>query len=193
MPDALFRLQVSGELAAAGFEEIKDRWYLKILEDVPNFPKKYKDWRVEERKLYRYRMDPLLDPMQNKEEKWRLEVSAEYRARVLNDAHCMPSSGHLGVKKTYDRVAKEYYWKGVYHDVHNFVRECDLCERYKVAQTGPQGLMGNRVIERPWAVVAADTMEFPPSKTQNRYWFSRICLRGGSRLSRCGRQMESQC
>ena len=57
----------------------------------------------------------------------------------------------------------------MYHDVHNFVQECDLYQRYKVAQTGPQGLMGNRVIERPWAVVAVDTMEFPRSKTQNRY------------------------
>ena len=53
--------------------------------------------------------------------------------------------------------------------MHNFVRECDLCHRYKVAQTGPQGLMGNRVIERLWAVVAVNTMEFPPSKAQNKY------------------------
>ena len=29
--------------------------------------------------------------------------------------------------------------------------------------------MGGRVIERPWAVVAVDTMEFPPSKSQNKY------------------------
>ena len=29
--------------------------------------------------------------------------------------------------------------------------------------------MGDRVIERPWAVVAVDTMEFPPSKSQNKY------------------------
>ena len=31
------------------------------------------------------------------------------------------------IEKTYDRVAREYYWKVVYHDVHTFVRECDLC------------------------------------------------------------------
>ena len=107
VPVALSRLQESEELAAAGFEEIKDGWCFKMSEDVPNFPKKYKDWRVEEGKLCRYRMDPLLDPIQNKEEKWRLVVPAEYRARVLNDAHCMPSSGHLRVEKTYDRVARE--------------------------------------------------------------------------------------
>ena len=29
--------------------------------------------------------------------------------------------------------------------------------------------MGERIVERPWAVVAVDTMEFPPSKSQHRY------------------------
>ncbi|CAB0039768.1 unnamed protein product [Trichogramma brassicae] len=41
--------------------------------------------------------------------------------------------------------------------------------RYKPAQTGPQGLMGKRVFEEPWTVVAMDCMEFPKSKAQNKY------------------------
>ena len=57
-------------MGAAAFEEIKDPWYLKMLEEVPKYPKKYQQWRVEEGKLYRYRADPLLDPIENKEEKW---------------------------------------------------------------------------------------------------------------------------
>ena len=79
MPNALSRLQESEELEAARIEEIKNVWYLKMLEDVPNFPKEYKDWRVEEGKLYRYRMDPLLDSNQNTEQKWRLVLPTEYR------------------------------------------------------------------------------------------------------------------
>ena len=43
VPDALSRLQESEKLGATGFEEIKVLWYLKMLDDVPNFPKKYKD------------------------------------------------------------------------------------------------------------------------------------------------------
>ncbi|XP_043481361.1 uncharacterized protein K02A2.6-like [Leptopilina heterotoma] len=30
-------------------------------------------------------------------------------------------------------------------------------------------MMGQRIVERPWAVVAADTMEFPPSKSKCKY------------------------
>ena len=89
----------------------------------------------------------------------------------MQDSHCAPSSGQLSIPsaKTYDRVAREYYWKGVYHDVCTFVRECDTCQRFKGLQTGPQGLMGERIVERLWEVVAVDTMEFPPSKSQHRY------------------------
>ena len=140
-----------------------------MLLEVEKFPAKFQQWRVEEGRLYRHRSDPLLDPVEHPEEKWRLVVPVEYRERVMQDAHCTLSSGHLGIEKTYDRVAREYYWKGVYHDVCTFVRECDSCQRYKGLQTGPQGFMGERIVERPWAVVAVDTMEFPPSKSQHRY------------------------
>ena len=73
------------------------------------------------------------------------------------------------MEKTFDRVAREYYWPGAWYDVHAFVRECPECQRYKVLQTGRQGLMGKRIVEKPWAVVAADTMEFPQSKGQYKY------------------------
>ena len=78
MPGALSRLQEEEEMGIAGFEEISDPWYLKILEDVPKFPKKYPSWKMEDGNLYKYRMDPLLDPIQNREEKWRLVVPVKY-------------------------------------------------------------------------------------------------------------------
>ena len=95
-------------------------------------PLKYKDWIVDEGKLYRYREGPLLDPIVSHEEKLKLVLPVELRERVMSDAHCAPSSGHLGVEKTYDRIAREYFWKGMYYDVKNFVRACEQCQRYKV-------------------------------------------------------------
>ena len=38
------------------------------------------------------------------------------------------------------------------------VQRCDECQRYKPDQTTPKGLIGGRVIECPWAVVASDLM-----------------------------------
>ena len=36
------------------------------------------------------------------------------------------------------------------------MRNCETCQRFKVEQRSPAGLMGRRVVERPWQVVAGD-------------------------------------
>ena len=55
-------------------------------------------------------------------------MPAEYRDRVLSDAHSEATAGHLGVEKTYDKIAREYYWPGAWHDVYKFTKTCQLCQ-----------------------------------------------------------------
>ena len=58
----------------------------------------------------------------------------------------------------------------MFKDVANYVRSCKTCQKMKVEQAGPFGLMGKRVIEQPWSVVAADIMgPFPPSRSGYHY------------------------
>ena len=78
--------------------------------------------------------------------------------------------GHLGVDKTYKRLMALYYWPGVYRDVAIFVRACVTCQQTKVEQHTPAGLMGRRVLEQPWLMVAADCMgPYPKSKSGHAY------------------------
>ena len=167
--DALSRNVDLAEEEIAAFREIKDEWYSRRINEVIQRPKKYKDWIVVDGLLYKHTKDDLLDPLYSKDEGWRLVVPVNYREQVLWDAHNEASSGHLGVEKTYDRVARDFYWPGVYVDVKAYVRQCDTCQRYKKAQTGPQGLMTGRHLEKPWVTVAADLMHFPRSSSQNKY------------------------
>uniref|UniRef100_A0ABD2WIR8 RNA-directed DNA polymerase n=1 Tax=Trichogramma kaykai TaxID=54128 RepID=A0ABD2WIR8_9HYME len=166
VPDALSR---AFDKEVCAFEKIEDEWYLKKRLDVQREPSKFRDWTIEDGMLYKRGRSALLDPVTNAENGWRLVVPAERRQRVLFDAHSLTSSGHLGAKKTYDRAACEYWWPGMWYDVEKFCSACEVCQRYKVPQTGPTGLMTRRVVDRPWVVVAADMMEFPRSKNQNKY------------------------
>ena len=75
------------EIEAAAFEEVRDRWYLCMLREVQPSPLKYKDWIVEEGKLYKYREDPLLGEIIDSEEKLKLVLPVEARERVMFDAH----------------------------------------------------------------------------------------------------------
>ncbi|CAB0033290.1 unnamed protein product [Trichogramma brassicae] len=101
---------------------------------------------------------------------WRLVVPAEQRERVLTESHCLTSSGHLGAKKTYDRLACEYWWPGMWYAVEEYCNSCDVCQRFfiKYHRPDPKGLMTRRVVDRPWAVVAADMMEFPRNGAQHQ-------------------------
>ena len=82
--------------------------------------------------LYIDRYDKLLDSITNCEKGWEMLVPEKHRKRVLRQAHCVHSAGHLGIEKTYDHLAREYYWRGAYHDVFNFVRMCEECLQFKV-------------------------------------------------------------
>ena len=100
---------------------------------------------------------------------WKLVVPEEFKERVIREAHCTPVNGNLGIEKTAERVGREYYWKGYYHDVADYVRSCDLCQRYKISQHAEAGLMERRIVEEPWAEVSEDLMEFPQSKSRNKF------------------------
>jgi len=151
VPDALSQGLEDEEIAA--FHESEDPWYVSKLREVEQYPKKYPDWKIDEGLLYRYKRNKLLDSVTNDKKNWKLVVSVEKQERLLADAHCEAFAGHPGVKKKYGRVAREYYWPGVWYDVYEFVWACQECRRYKVARTGKQGLMGRRLDESPWAVV----------------------------------------
>ncbi|KAL7292657.1 hypothetical protein TKK_0013783 [Trichogramma kaykai] len=170
LPDALSRAyEADDEVRVAGVSEEIDEEHQRLVQDVTQNPQRWQNWRVEGGNLHDYRYDPLLDPITDCEEGWKLVVPPARRERVMRAAHDITSARHLGIEKTFDRVKCEYYWRGMYHDVYEYVRACDTCQRYKIDQTGPRGLMGRRVIERPWAVIACELMEFPLSKSQNKY------------------------
>ena len=42
-------------------------------------------------------------------------------------AHDSLFGGHLGVKKTEDRIQTNFFWPGLHEDVTSFCRSCDVC------------------------------------------------------------------
>lgn len=45
--------------------------------------------------------------------------------------HSTPVEGHHGTFKTYRRLAREVYWKGMKAKVCSFVAECSVCQQAK--------------------------------------------------------------
>lgn len=174
VPDALSRMYEDDESVKINSIEIKevttDKWYKKRLYQILKFPRRYRDWKVVEGKIYRYKPNRDVDDILTDLDAWKLVVPKEKREQILEESHSEPTSGHPGKDKTYNRLAQFYYWPGAYKDTVRFVRNCKICQQTKTVQQPQVGLMGTRDIDRPWKIIAADLMgDFPKSKAGFQY------------------------
>jgi hypothetical protein len=60
-----------------------------------------------------------------------LSKQSKLKSMVHSKLHATPIAGHFGFTKTYDRVKRSFFWDGMKQDIHNFVVECDVCQRNK--------------------------------------------------------------
>ena len=107
----------------------------------------------------------------------QLVIPEGFREKVLRLAHETLMSGHLGIKKTLDRVVSEFFWPGVCGDVARFCKSCDICQRtiQKALVTKvPLGKMP--LIDTPFKRVAVDIVGpiEPRSDKKLRYILTMI-------------------
>ena len=51
------------------------------------------------------------------------------RPTVLKLAHDSPMAGHMGTKRTRERLWSEFYWPGMCGDIQRYCRSCDQCQK----------------------------------------------------------------
>ena len=174
VPDALSRMFEDGnatQICSINIRaETSDAWYKKRAHQIMRHPRRYNDWKIIDNRIYRLRPDTELNLIIDDLDAWKLVVPEEKRNRILNDAHEEPTAAHSGVEKTYKRIAQAYYWPGMYKEITQYVKSCEICQRCITDQQGQIGLMGTMEIDKPWKVIAADLMEeLPRSKSGYEY------------------------
>jgi hypothetical protein len=63
--------------------------------------------------------------------------------------HDSPLGGHLGVRKTINKVRDQFLWKGMDIDIRARVRAYNTCELSKPAQNTKLGNLASEVAQRP--------------------------------------------
>ena len=108
--------------------------------DVQNWKSVETPSRIRERDRVLYRVwTPRAEPDTEVEQ---LVLPRSYRARVLEMAHRLPMSGHLGRDKTAQRILRRFFWPSIFKDVKGYCRGCPECQ-----MTSPRG--GNRARDAP--------------------------------------------
>ena len=59
----------------------------------------------------------------------------------MHEHHDNIIAGHLGVDKTYENIARHFYWPKLIKDVKRYIKSCDTCQRNKPTNQNPAGLL----------------------------------------------------
>lgn len=103
------------------------------------------------------------------------------RETFMQHLHDHPTSGHLGVTKTLEKLKTRVFFPGMRKFVQSYISTCDKCQRNKYSNTKSAGLMGLKPITRPWHTVYLDLMgPFPPSQP-NRFSYVLVAVDGFSK------------
>ena len=99
-------------------------------------------------------------------------VPTQWRKRVMGLAHETIVGGHLGSKKTLDRITTSFHWPGISGDVKRFCQSCDVGQKMVPkgrVQNVPLGEMP--IMDAPFQRVAIDLIGplSPVSNKGNRY------------------------
>jgi hypothetical protein len=85
---------------------------------------------------------------------------------ALSEHHDHITAGHFGVRKTLERLSRDYYFPKMASFTTEYVNSCDLCQRNKHSTHKPYGLLKQLSVPmRPWSSISMDfIVKLPLSK-----------------------------
>ena len=100
----------------------------------------------------------------------QLIVPRAMREKILHQMHNSLLAGHLGHRKTTNRILQRFYWYELRTDVYNWVRKCDNCGSNKPPVKTPRAPMGDMRAGAAMDRWATDILgPLPLTPRENRY------------------------
>ena len=97
-------------------------------------------------------------------------VPRSMHSEILQQVHNSLLGGHLGQKKTREKVLQRFYWSGVCEDCNIWVAKCDECAKVKHPPRRPRVPLGEMHVGAPLDRLATDILgPFPESAKGNKY------------------------
>ena len=176
------RKQTPLKVASGSKSAIVDRNELVILQRKDKSLEKYRDrkditvkgeqevsFEVKDGVLYRSYKHPHVNggkPIR------QVMVPTPLRRQLIEIAHESIMGGHMGVKKTADKIQKAFYWPGIQGDVSRHCKSCDICQKTVNKGSVPKvPLQKMPLIDMPFKRVAIDLIGpiSPSSEAGHRY------------------------
>ena len=99
--------------------------------------------------------------------------SLDHRSRLLLEYHNGVLGGHMGRDTTMDRLERDWWWPGMYRDVCECCKHCEICQR-EHARSGASAHTRTQLFTRPFRDVARNE-GVEGSVTGAKYILTAIC------------------
>ncbi|XP_055894046.1 uncharacterized protein LOC129927713 [Biomphalaria glabrata] len=87
----------------------------------------------------------------------QLLVPKKYRETILKLAHDTPFAGHMGVKRTLNRILNEFFWPRITQEVKAYIKSCHICQIHGAKGTYMQApIQTTDLSEMPFEKIAVD-------------------------------------
>ena len=101
---------------------------------------------------------------------WQLLLPKPMRKTAFLQLHATLTSGHMGIKKTLDRIRQRFYWRHCQRDIKSWCNSCDLCSSQRGPPKKPRAPMSQYNVGAPSERVAMDILgPLPESESGNKY------------------------
>ena len=98
----------------------------------------------------------------------RLVVPQRLARDILTKLHNSPVGGHLGIKKTLEKVRQRFYWVKQREDVVQWCQSCPVCASRKSQPKKYRGPLQPITANRPLEKVAMDILGPLPETEQKK-------------------------
>ena len=103
-------------------------------------------------------------------------VPRPLREDILYQVHNTIVSGHLGRKKTLEKLLQRFFWYGVSDDVYSWILRCDICAATKRPHKTPRAPLGKMQVGAPFDRLSTDYLgPLPLTPRSNRYILVATC------------------
>uniref|UniRef100_A0ABD2WP66 RNA-directed DNA polymerase n=1 Tax=Trichogramma kaykai TaxID=54128 RepID=A0ABD2WP66_9HYME len=184
LADSLSRA-CEGQIELAVMTTGEDTWYERHLKEVAESPSKFEDLKVQDGKLYALRKKEADELLGDHSDDWKLALPNNERERAIYEAHDVAQAGHLGIDKTYTRVATYYYWPEIFPKQLNMWPGRGKRPREDLTERARTRSVTFRYARRPGM---DQNGEFPDGSEDSRPFrlfcrsSTRACYRGGRHI-----------
>ncbi|UYV84440.1 hypothetical protein LAZ67_X002171, partial [Cordylochernes scorpioides] len=102
---------------------------------------------------------------------WLLVIPKTKQLELLEQMHDHPTSGHMGIKRTYSRIKDTYFWPSMFKTVEKYVSSCPECQFRKTPSQQPSGkLQPIPPASRPFERIGIDLLGRIPKSINGNRW-----------------------